>query len=177
MLGEGAKIVNVVDDYMYFTGTDANVIYRSKWALPVGSKDDKEQVSGSDVTASGFNGDYCAGYIVYFGKADGLADSYTFFKNVERYIGSEPVLVGKKLSSETLSAPSISVKNRVISWSAVDNADSYTVYRKTSDATLIVAKGITETSYTVDEGQPGEYWVVAATSDGLYSARSNTVTV
>ena len=69
------------------------------------------------------------------------------------------------------------LKNRVISWSAVDNADSYTVYRKTSDATLIVAKGITETSYTVDEGQPGEYWVVAATSDGLYSARSNTVTV
>lgn len=177
VLGEGAKIVNVVDDYMYFTGTDANVIYRSKWALPVGSKDDKEQVSGSDVTASGFNGDYCAGYIVYFGKADGLADSYTFFKNVERYIGSEPVLVGKKLSSETLSAPSISVKNRVISWSAVDNADSYTVYRKTGDATLIAAKGITETSYTVDEGQPGEYWVVAATSDGLYSTRSNTVTL
>ncbi len=175
VLEEGAKIVNVVDDYMYFTATDANVIYRSKWALPVDAKDAKEQVSGSDVTASGFNGDYCAGYIVYFGKADSLADSYTFFKNVERYVGSEPVLVGRKLSSETLSAPSISVKNRVISWSGVDNADSYTVYRKHGDATLIVAKGITETSYTVDEGQSGEYWVVASTSDGLFSARSNTV--
>lgn len=176
VLNETATIVNVVNGYMYFSG-DNNVIYRTRWDLPVGDKGEKEQVSHDSVTASGFNGDYCAGYIVYFGKIDEIADGYTFFKQVERADGTEPVFVGKKIGDDSLSAPRISVKNRVISWSAVTNADSYTVYCKSGDEVTVIEKGITETSYTLDDGAQGEFWVVAVTSDGTTSARSNSITL
>ena len=65
-----------------------------------GNKEIKEQISHDDVTSTNFNGDYCAGYIVYTGKVDEWADGYTFFKLVDRIDGAEKVFVGKKIDGD-----------------------------------------------------------------------------
>lgn len=96
-------LVSVSNEYVYFTDSGANVIYRTPWNVAVGDKTDeekKEQISHADVTASTFNGDYCAGYIVYTGKVDDWADAYTFFKQIDRAEGAEKVFVGSKISSD-----------------------------------------------------------------------------
>ena len=95
----GMTLLNVAGEYMYFTDSEAeaSVIYRTKWNVPVTEKNEtnkKEQVSHNDVTSTNFNADYCAGYIVYTGKVDDWADAYTFFKQVDRAEGAEPVFVG-----------------------------------------------------------------------------------
>lgn len=73
-----------------------------------------------------------------------------------------------------LSAPEISLSNNVISWSAVDNADSYEVYENGSKV-----KSQTETTYTITQSVPGTYsYTVKATSnDSNYtkSPSSNAV--
>lgn len=99
----GATLLNVEGDYMYFTDTDASVIFRTRWNKEVADKTQdeiKEQISHDDVTSTNFNGDYCAGYIVYTGKVDEWADGYTFFKLVDRIDGAEKVFVGKKIDGD-----------------------------------------------------------------------------
>lgn len=178
ILSSGATFCNLAGEYLYYTPTDGSVIYRTPWNKSTDEKGESEQVSADEVTSAGYNGDYCAGYIVYMGKADGLADGYAFFRQVARSTGSEPVFVGRKISDDTIASPKISLKKRAISWSAVTHADSYTVYYQADGAaTVVAASGITETTYTVDDGKYGDYWVVAVDgTDGVTSMPSNTVT-
>lgn len=74
-----------------------------------------------------------------------------------------------------LAAPQISLSENVISWSAVTNADGYTVYQGDT-----VAGTVTATSYTISISDPGSYTfaVVATSTDEKYSdsEKSNTVT-
>lgn len=96
-------LLTVAEEYMYFTDSGANVVYRTAWDKAVADKESdevKEQVSHDSVTATTFNGDYCAGYIVYAGKVDDWADGYTFFKKVDRAVGSKPVFVGTRISGD-----------------------------------------------------------------------------
>lgn len=179
----GATLLNVAKEYMYFTESEGSVIYRTRWDKPASDKGDsgeyllKEQVSHDDASSANFNGDYCAGYIVYTGAIDGMASSYTFFKQVERNVGSEPVFVGAKISDDVLGAPKITLKGREIKWSAVTGAESYSVYyRGENGVATLEAKDITETTYTVSDSQYGEYWVVAVNStNSVSSLPSNTV--
>lgn len=175
ILNGTATILNVVDEYMYYTDSE-NGISRVRWDYPA-SENAPEKISDSDVTSSGFNADYCAGYIVYFGKVNDIADGYTFFKAVERTYGSDAIFVGKKIGDDSISAPKISAKNHVISWSAVNNAATYTLYRNDNGNAVVVEKDITETSYTLSDGESGEFYLVALSADGTKSEKSNTVTV
>lgn len=74
-----------------------------------------------------------------------------------------------------LSAPAITLTDNVISWNAVEHADSYIVKESTTTVSTQ-----TELSYTIDKTEAGEYtYTVTATStDKKYSASSasNTVT-
>ena len=74
-----------------------------------------------------------------------------------------------------LAAPQISLSENVISWSAVANADGYTVYQGDT-----IADTVTATSYTISISDPGSYTfaVVATSNDEKYSdsEKSNTVT-
>ncbi|MDE6397754.1 MAG: hypothetical protein K2L51_00370, partial [Clostridiales bacterium] len=168
VLFSAATILNVEGGYMYFTETDSSVIQRVTWA----QQGEPEQVSGNDVTDATFNGDYCAGYIVYMGKLDGLADAYTLFKKADGPVGGEPVFVGAKITADTLAAPVVTLKNRELKWKAVDRAESYTVYYQASasSAAVRLASGLTELTYTVDDGKYGQYWVEAVGADGVTSA-------
>ncbi len=173
-----AKILSVADGYVYFTDTDANVIYRTRWDMAVSGKTDvelKEQVSHDSVTATNFNGDYCAGYIVYMGKVDSVADAYTFFKKADGIVGNEPVFVGKRTEADTLAAPEIELDGREISWKAVDKASKYNVYYSRDGVTELIERGTDSTSYNITGAATGKYWVVAVTDDGAVSANSNTV--
>lgn len=69
-----------------------------------------------------------------------------------------------------LSAPEISLSNNVISWSAVDNADSYEVYENGSKV-----KSQAETTYTITQTAPGTYsYTVKATSNNSQYLKSNS---
>ena len=175
-----ATFLSVADEYMYFTNSEGTTVYRTRWDKGVSEKDEsevQEQVSDSDVTATNYNGDYCAGYVMYTGKYSGLADAYTFFKKVDGGLHSDALFVGTVLSAETLSAPSVSLKKRVLSWKAVDNAEHYSVYYQAADGNVVLLeKELAETSYTVDDARYGTYWVVANNpTNSVWSEPSNTV--
>lgn len=69
-----------------------------------------------------------------------------------------------------LSAPEISLSNNVISWFAVDNADSYEVYENGSKV-----KSQAETTYTITQTAPGTYsYTVKATSNNSQYLKSNS---
>lgn len=105
---ENISILNVAGEYIYYTLSDATDIYRTRWDMPYSEKTEAEKsvpVSKGTVSSSIFNGDYCAGYIVYIGEVDEWADAYTFFKQVDRVAvgdneGADPVFVGKKISDD-----------------------------------------------------------------------------
>nr|MDE7395639.1 hypothetical protein [Clostridiales bacterium] len=100
---QACTLLNIAEGYMYFTDSGANVVYRTAWDKAASDKvgdELKEQISHDSVTATTFNGDYCAGYIVYAGKVDDWADGYTFFKKVDRAVGSKQVFVGTRVSGD-----------------------------------------------------------------------------
>ncbi len=166
-----ATVLGVHDAYVYFTD-EAGIIYRAVWWANEG---EVEKISGDSVTAANFNGDYCAGYIVYVGLADSLADSYTMFKNVERYVGSDPLFIGVKTEADSLAAPVVKISDDKLTWTAVDDADAYNIYKVSGNTATLVKKAYTDTSYTLTEN--GSYYVVAVkTADKLVSEKSDTVT-
>lgn len=176
---EAITYVGVKGGYLYFTAD--NILYRTAWDKKAGDKSDEEkriQVSDDAVTANNFNGDYCAGYIVYTADVNSLADGYTFFRKINGPEGSKATFVGRIISDDKLAAPSISLKSGEITWSAVDNATSYNVYYTVDGGeSVLAADGISATSYTVSQAESGNYtyWVVAQ-ADDVVSAKSNTVT-
>lgn len=173
-----ASLLNVAGSYMYFTDTSNNTVYRTRWDVAAANKSDSEimeQVSQSEVTDAPFNGDYCAGYVTYCGKVDDWADAYMLFMQVERAEGTDEVFVGVRTNADMITAPKITLKSGVISWSAIENAQSYTVYRSVNGTEEAVTTGLTETSYTLtDTDAAGEYWVVAV-SGTMVSPKSNVV--
>ncbi len=174
---ETITLLNVAEENIYFTSD--SVLYRTRWDRKASDKSEEEKkvrLSDGEVAGATFNGDFCAGYVVYTDAVDSLADAYTFFRKVNGPEGSEAVFVGRIIGDDILSAPKISLKNNVISWSEVESAVSYNVYYSTADSdNLLAAEGITTNSYTIAESQAGTYWVVAV-ADDVVSEKSNTVT-
>lgn len=174
----GATLLRVENEYMYFTDTDAQIIYRTEWSKAAADKSEdekKQKMSHDDVTSSGFNGDFCAGYVVYFGKADDKAESYTFFRKADA-IGLDPVFVGNKISDDILAAPELSVESNELQWNEIEGATSYNVFIIHDGVTELVEKGLTETAYTVADARKGSYYVVAVMGSAV-SANSNTVNI
>ena len=177
---ETGSILNVVGEYVYYNTTSSNAIKRKAWDPSYVGLDgylDVEQVSGDSVSATPYIADYCAGYIVYIGKVDDLADSYTFFRTLSPRVEEKPLFVGKIIDSDKLLTPSIKIKKGVISWNAVNNAESYDVYYSSPNGDITLAeKGVTATSYKPDNSVAGtyQYWIVARFGE-LKSAKSNTV--
>lgn len=171
----GMTVLNVAGDYVYYTDSEGTIIFRTAWNKAASEKTEaelREQISHDDVTASTFNGDFCAGYIVYTGKADDLADGYAFFKLVERIEGTEKVFVGKKSDADTLAAPELSIDGNTISWNAVESATGYNVYRTVDGETEMLLKGTTDTSYAIADTMHGSYYVIAVSGNAV-SAKSN----
>ncbi len=165
-----ATLLAVEGEYVYFKAD--NLIYRTKWLAPSAA----EQISESSVSESApYNGDYCAGYIVYVGSADEFASDYTLFKQVDRVDGMESVFAGVKVSGDIFGVPEISMKKGVISWGASTNAASYNVYNSVDGVVTLVSEKQSETSYTIADGQTGEFWVCAVSSGGLVGTKSNIV--
>ena len=70
-----------------------------------------------------------------------------------------------------LTAPKVTLEGEVLSWEAVENALSYTVYENGQE----LAKELTELTYTidVDDLEPGTYkYTVRAIADGTTYANS-----
>ena len=171
----GMTVLNVAGDYVYYTDSEGTIIFRTAWNKAASEKTETElpeQISHDDVTASTFNGDFCAGYIVYTGKADDLADGYAFFKLVDRIEGTDKVFVGKKIDADTLAAPELSIDGNTISWNAVESATGYNVYRTVDGETEMLLKGTTDTSYAIADTMHGSYYVIAVSGNAV-SAKSN----
>ena len=177
---ETGTVLNVVGEYVYYNTTSSNAIKRKAWDPSYVGLDgylEVEQVSGDSVSATPYIADYCAGYIVYIGKVDDLADGYTFFRTLDAREGEEPLFVGKIIDADKLLTPQIKIKKGVISWSAVNNAESYDVYYSNPAGEITLAeKGFIGTSYAPSNSVAGTYtyWVVARFGE-LKSAKSNTV--
>ena len=177
---ETGKILNVAGEYVYYTMNESSTIFRKIWDQSYVGRDEyaeAEQVSGDSVSVTPYSGDYCAGYIVYMGKVNGIASGYTFFKKADARVGEEPIFVGKIIDSDKLLTPSIKIKKGVISWSEVNNATGYDVYYSDPAGEITLAeKGLSGTSYTPSNSVKGtyKYWIVAKNGD-LKSPKSNTV--
>lgn len=178
---ESGTLLNLAGEYVYYTKSGSDVIYRKTWDPSyVGLENyaEVEQVSGDDVTDTPYNADYCAGYIVYMGRVDGLADAYTFFKKVDAKAEEKAVFVGSIINADKLLTPSIKLNKGVISWSAVNNADGYDVYYSDPTGAITLAEeGLNATSYKPGNSVKGsyKYWIVAKSGE-LKSAKSNVVT-
>lgn len=115
---------------------------------------------------------YDEGTYVYSVKAFSVSADYTAseFSNFVTYTVES---VGGQ--QEILEAPVIALDGNVLSWSAVEHADSYSIYE---NGVLIAT--IAETSYTIRQYMPAEYtYMVRAKSNNfqyVISSSSNAVT-
>lgn len=169
----GVTFVAVEGEYMYFTADD--ILCRTPWHTDVADKGAAQAISKEAISTSAvFNFDYCAGNVAFMADVDTFATSYTFFKAVDNSVGNDPVFVGKKITNDMLTAPKITLKKGVISWDAVPNAASYTIYCMSDGTVEKISTGLTATQYTLEDA--GQYWVVAVAGDeDIVSPNSNTV--
>ncbi len=104
VLNSAATMQFINGNYMYYTNSDGNTLYRTDFTLPDSAKGDAETVADG-LVSGGLNADYAAGFVMYFGKVDEWANGYAFFKNMG-VEGADAVAVYDRAEADRKPEPS-----------------------------------------------------------------------